>query len=97
VYAADECFLTGSGAGIVAVAAIDGRELPDAPGPLTSLAATATRGPYAIPRRRSTFDWLGCGRDLDEVAAVGRPRAATARSGRERKFLPSNYLPRIIR
>jgi branched-chain amino acid aminotransferase len=37
VYAADECLLTGSGAGIVAVAAVDGRELPGPPGPLTRL------------------------------------------------------------
>jgi branched-chain amino acid aminotransferase len=35
LYAADECFLTGSGAGIVAVASVDSRELPDPPGPVT--------------------------------------------------------------
>ncbi len=38
LYTADECFLTGSGAGIVPVAAVDGRELPEAPGPATTRA-----------------------------------------------------------
>ena len=37
VYAADECFLTGSGAGVVPIAAVDGRDLPSAPGPVTKL------------------------------------------------------------
>lgn len=36
LYSADECFLTGSGAGIVAVASVDGRALPGAPGPVTA-------------------------------------------------------------
>lgn len=35
LYGADECFLTGSGAGIVSVASVDGRALPTAPGPVT--------------------------------------------------------------
>jgi branched-chain amino acid aminotransferase len=35
LYAADECFLTGTGAGIVSVGAVDGRVLTAAPGPIT--------------------------------------------------------------
>jgi branched-chain amino acid aminotransferase len=36
LYAADEVFLTGTGSGIVPVGSIDGRSLPDAPGPITT-------------------------------------------------------------
>lgn len=35
LYAADECFLTGTGAGIVSVGAVDGRKLTSAPGLVT--------------------------------------------------------------
>lgn len=52
LYGVDECFLTGSGAGIVAVASIDGRSLPGAPGPLTirirELYAEAVRSPEFV-------------------------------------------------
>jgi branched-chain amino acid aminotransferase len=40
MYAADECFLTGSATGILPVAAVDGRELTGPPGRITSLVRT---------------------------------------------------------
>jgi branched-chain amino acid aminotransferase len=65
LYGADECFLTGSGAGIVSVASVDGRALPSAPGTVTE-------------RVRELYARIV--RDPDYVIAVGdRPDAADHR------------------
>jgi branched-chain amino acid aminotransferase len=50
LYAADEVFLTGTAAGIVPVSAIDGRELPESPGPLTRVLMHAYRATWTDPR-----------------------------------------------
>jgi branched-chain amino acid aminotransferase len=49
LYTADEVFLTGTGAGIVPVASIDGRSLPAAPGPHTTALDVAYRRTWADP------------------------------------------------
>jgi branched-chain amino acid aminotransferase len=49
LYAADEVFLTGTGAGIVPVRAIDGRDLPPAPGRYTTAIEAAYRSTWADP------------------------------------------------
>jgi branched-chain amino acid aminotransferase len=59
LYAADEVFLTGTGAGIVAVGAIDGRTLPAAPGPWTSALDAAYRATWADPAYSIAIDEIG--------------------------------------
>jgi branched-chain amino acid aminotransferase len=49
LYTADEAFLTGTGAGIVPVAAFDGRAMPAAPGPYTAALTEAYRDTWADP------------------------------------------------
>ena len=49
LYTADEAFLTGTGAGIVPVAAIDGRPLLAAPGPHTTALSEAYRATWSDP------------------------------------------------
>lgn len=49
LYAADECFLTGTATGIVAVRSIDGRVLSPAPGELTQRVAVAYAKATAVP------------------------------------------------
>ncbi len=49
LYTADEVFLTGSGAGIVPVASIDGRDLPAAPGTHTRALEAAYRATWTDP------------------------------------------------
>ncbi len=49
LYTADEMFLTGTGAGIVPVAAIDGREFPGAPGPYTTALGDAYQATWSDP------------------------------------------------
>ena len=62
LYTADEAFLTGTGAGIVAVAAIDGRPLPTAPGRYTTALDAAYRATWADPAYTVAID------DLDGAA-----------------------------
>jgi branched-chain amino acid aminotransferase len=59
LYAADEVFLTGTGAGIVPVAAIDGRTLPPAPGPHTRALEAAYRATWADPAYSVAIDEIG--------------------------------------
>lgn len=49
LYCADECFLTGTAAGIVPVAAVDGREPAAAPGAVTTLVRDAFQRAVARP------------------------------------------------
>jgi branched-chain amino acid aminotransferase len=58
LYTADEVFLTGTGAGIVPVASIDGRSLPAAPGPFTAMLDDAYRRTWADPAYTIALDDL---------------------------------------
>jgi branched-chain amino acid aminotransferase len=49
LYTADESFLTGTGAGVVPIAAIDGRPLLSAPGPYTTALTEAYRATWSDP------------------------------------------------
>jgi branched-chain amino acid aminotransferase len=58
LYTADEVFLTGTGAGIVPVASIDGRTLPAAPGPFTAMLDDAYRRTWTDPAYTVALDDL---------------------------------------
>jgi branched-chain amino acid aminotransferase len=59
LYTADEVFLTGTGAGIVPVASIDGRALPAAPGRHTAGLDASYRATWADPAYSVGLDELG--------------------------------------
>jgi branched-chain amino acid aminotransferase len=58
LYTADEVLLTGTGAGIVPVASIDGRNLPAAPGPFTAMLDDAYRRTWTDPAYTVALDDL---------------------------------------
>ena len=58
LYTADEVLLTGTGAGIVPVASIDGRVLPAAPGPHTAALDAAYRRTWTDPAYTVALDDL---------------------------------------